>query len=81
MPRWAKTVDAAIKFHRNGRTYFFYRDYYWRFDNTNQRFDNGYPKRISDGWRGLPRQVDAAFSSKDQTFFISGNNYYVYDDE
>ena len=69
----------------NGRTYFFSGTKYWRYDNRNKRFDRNYPKEISVGWKGLPRTVDAAFSSDKaknaKTFFISGGKYYIFNDK
>jgi len=81
-PTSVKTVDAAITWYRNGRTYFFTGEEYWRYNNQGKRFDAGYPKPIRGNWKGLPGKVDAAFSSGDmkKTFFIIGKRYYLFDD-
>ena len=71
-----------MTWHRDRRTYFFSGDRYWRFGNESKGFAAGYPKRIKDGWKDLPKRIDAAFSSNKQkkTFFVSGNKFYLFDD-
>jgi len=73
-------IDAAITWPRNGRTYFFSDTQYWRFDNKRKRFDRNYPKPIFGNWEGLPKKIDAGFSSLEKTFFIAGNTYYKFND-
>ena len=69
--------------YRNNKTYFFSGDYYWRYDNNLKRFDKGYPRVTANVWKGAPKHIDAAFSSEKETktFFISGNQIYMLDDE
>ena len=45
--------------------------------------DPGYPKVISENWKGVPDFIDAAFSSQldQKTYFIKGNKIYMFDDE
>ncbi|KAL3207641.1 hypothetical protein MRX96_010113 [Rhipicephalus microplus] len=49
---------------------------------TTGRFDtdgiaDGYPRRISDDWGGLPGHIDAALTWSDgKTFFFKGGNYW-----
>ena len=77
-PSWVRRVDAALTWYRNERLYLFYNGYYWRYNNYDKRFDAGYPKQVSRGWRGLPDKIDAAYSSAEHssTFFISGDLLY-----
>ena len=44
--------------------------------------DVDYPKSISDVWKGLPWNQDAAFQWHDgKTYFIKGIWYYQFDDD
>ena len=81
-PSWVKRVDAALTWYRNKRLYLFYNGYYWRYNHYFKRFDAGYPKQISRGWRGLPDKIDAAYSLEEHssTFFISGDLHYKLND-
>ncbi|KAI5694140.1 hypothetical protein M8J75_011375 [Diaphorina citri] len=49
---------------KNGKTYFFKGSKYWRY--TGKSMDDGYPKDISEGFTGIPDNIDAAlvWSSK-----------------
>ena len=79
-------LDAALRWVRNGKVYFFKGAQYWEFDEklktTGQPgVSYGYPKRISDGWVGLPNNIDGAFTYKDnRIYFFKGTNYYRFDD-
>jgi len=81
-PRYVKHVDAVFNAVFNGRTYFFAGTEYWRYNNKRREFDAGYPKNIKQYWGGLPRTVDAAYSSPDKstTYFIAEGKFYLYDD-
>lgn len=81
LPTWVKKIDAVMTWNGNGRTYYFAGEYYWRYNGKRKTMDSGYPKRIVDAWKGLPRSIDAAYSDKDKTFFISGTQYYLFDDK
>ena len=41
-----------------GMTYFFKDDKYWKFKNQEPQDD--YPKQISEGFDGIPNNIDAA---------------------
>ena len=82
-PTWVRKVDAAMIWHRNKLTYFFYDRYYWRYDNYEKKFDSGYPRITQNAWRGLPKTIDTAFSSdKDKkTYFVKNDQYYLLNDK
>jgi len=82
-PSYVRKIDAVFNAVFNGRTYFFAGTEYWRYDNSNRRFDAGYPKNIKRYWGGLPSTVDAAYSSPDKsvTYFLAEGKYYLYDDK
>lgn len=71
-------MDAVFTWKRNGRTYFFKGDKYWRYYGG--RIDYGYPKSISV-WQGLPEKIDAAMKWRNgKSYFFVGGMYYRFDD-
>jgi len=60
-------VDAAAA-HPNGKIYFFKGDKTWAYKGSSLLPD--YPKLISDDWKGIPSNVDAAMHYKRSTFFF-----------
>ena len=56
-------LDDVFVWGKNGKTYFFYQNLYWRFSPENKAMDPGYPKDIIRNWRGIPRNIDAALTS------------------
>lgn len=68
------TIDAATR-TEDGSSYVFKGDYYWKIETDG--IADGYPRRISDDWGGLPGHVDAALTWSDgKTFFFKGGNYW-----
>ena len=59
------------------KLYFFNRDHYIQVDVDTRRIDEGYPKRIADGWPGITfERVDAVLNAgSNQLFFFRGNQY------
>ena len=52
---------------------------YWRFAKGSKEVDLGFPQPISQGWRGVPDDIDAAFTDRNlQTYFIKGELVYKY---
>ena len=74
--------DDVFKWNVNHKIYFFKGSQYWKYDSKIGNVINGYPKSISQFWRGIPDSIDAAFSSGDQnqTYFFKDNKYYRFDD-
>ena len=88
-------IDAAFTW-TNGRTYFFkvslkdssagassnriiQGSKYWRF--TNFKADAEYPKELSEGFAGVPSNVDTAFvwSGNGKIYFFKGSKYWRFD--
>ncbi|XP_066921738.1 interstitial collagenase-like [Clytia hemisphaerica] len=82
LPDQVKKVDAIFKWKRNNRVYFFSGPFYYRFDGVKLKMDPGYPKVISENWKGVPDFIDAAFSSNldQKTYFIKNDKIYMFDD-
>ncbi|NP_001028823.1 matrix metalloproteinase 14 precursor [Strongylocentrotus purpuratus] len=76
-PGLPTSLNAALYYPRNGKTYFFKGSQYWRF--RNQRMDNGYPRPMSN-WRGVPKDISSAFiwSRNGKIYFTKGDEYYRY---
>jgi hypothetical protein len=84
-------LDAAIfggfsDSNRNQKLYFFKGNQYWRWDIISDTLDEGYPKPISVGWKGLPNDLDAAFyggvssgNRDNKLYFFKGNQYWRWD--
>ena len=71
-----------MKWERSNKVYFFTGgSLYWRFDETEQRFDCGYPRLITPMWRGLPDGIDAMHSGEGKTFFVKGNDIFYFNDK
>ncbi|XP_015790413.1 stromelysin-1 isoform X2 [Tetranychus urticae] len=67
-------IDAVTRI-ADGTTYVFKGKHYWKVE-TNGLAD-GYPRRISDDWDGLPGDIDAALTWADgKTFIFKGHQYW-----
>jgi len=91
-PGLPNDIDGGFQWGRNGRTYFFKDNAYYRYSHgrtirTNSgnyeepgRIDSSYPRDISV-WKGVPRSgIDAVFVYNGYTFFFSGMTYYRFHD-
>ncbi|XP_059468418.1 matrix metalloproteinase-2-like [Neocloeon triangulifer] len=83
LPAEVKKVDAALVWGKNGKTYFFSDKHYWKVDDRTNRVETtGYPLKISERWRGIPSNIDSAFTYKDgATYFFKGKHYWKFDNE
>lgn len=72
------TVDA-VTITADRSTYVFQGSNYWKL--TRDSVAEGYPRRISQDWRGLPDNIDAAFTweSTRATYFIKGSKYWKFE--
>ncbi|XP_050405986.1 matrix metalloproteinase-16 isoform X2 [Patella vulgata] len=70
-------IDGVVHWD-NGFTYFFKGEYYYKFHN----FRFIYAKLISEGFRGIPNDVDAVFvwGGNGKTYFFKGDRYWRYTD-
>ncbi|NWX91920.1 VTNC protein, partial [Nothoprocta ornata] len=78
-------IDAAFtRINCQGKTYLFKGSQYWRFDDG--LLDPGYPRDISEGFEGIPDNVDAAFAlpahsyhGSERVYFFKDKYYWSYD--
>ncbi|XP_043202429.1 matrix metalloproteinase-2-like isoform X1 [Amphibalanus amphitrite] len=69
-------VDAMITAGSQKQTYVFKGAHYWRLTDTG--IEKGYPRLISHYWKGVPDDIDAAFSwpQTNRIYFFKGNKYW-----
>ncbi|XP_009989384.1 PREDICTED: vitronectin [Tauraco erythrolophus] len=78
-------IDAAFtRINCQGKTYLFKGSQYWRFDDG--ALDPGYPRNISEGFEGIPDNIDAAFAlpahsyhGNERVYFFKDKYYWSYD--
>ncbi|XP_016057381.1 PREDICTED: vitronectin [Miniopterus natalensis] len=78
-------IDAAFtRINCQGKTYLFKGSQYWRFEDG--VLDPDYPRDISEGFTGIPDNLDAAFalpshsySGRERAYFFKGKQYWVYE--
>ena len=68
------SIDSILSLDED-TTFVFKNDKFWRL--TEDSVAEGYPKKISDSWPGLPDRVDASFTwNNGKTYFFSGSRYW-----
>lgn len=74
------SITSVFSSMANGLTYFFKDSLYWRLSGRYE-IDKGYPKNITQKWKGIPNSFDESFlwGANWQTYFFKGSNYYMYD--
>lgn len=78
-------IDAAFtRINCQGKTYLFQGHRYWRFEDG--VLDPDYPRNISEGFKGIPDDVDAAlalpahsYSGRERVYFFKGSQYWEYE--
>ncbi|CAB4059170.1 MMP14 [Lepeophtheirus salmonis] len=67
-------IDSIIT-TKNKQTYAFKGSKYWKL--TDDSIAEGYPRRISSDWEGLPPDLDAGFTwTNGRTYFFKGSKYW-----
>ncbi|XP_012596125.1 vitronectin [Microcebus murinus] len=77
-------IDAAFtRINCQGKTYLFKGSQYWRFEDG--VLDPDFPRNISEGFKGIPDNVDAAlalpahsYSGRERVYFFKGKQYWEY---
>ncbi|XP_022365239.1 vitronectin [Enhydra lutris kenyoni] len=78
-------IDAAFtRINCQGKTYLFKGNQYWRYEDG--VLDPGFPRDISEGFKGIPDNVDAAlalpahsYSGRERVYFFKGRQYWEYE--
>ncbi|XP_055982844.1 vitronectin isoform X1 [Sorex fumeus] len=78
-------IDAAFtRINCQGKTYLFKGSQYWRFEDG--VLDPDYPRDISEGFHGIPDNVDAAlalpahsYTGRERVYFFKGKQYWLYE--
>ena len=74
---WNRGIDAAMYSEPNKKIYFFKGNKYIQITDTT--VDDGYPKKLVEGWIGLPSSwnsgIDAAEYINGHTYFFKGDKY------
>ncbi|XP_049627847.1 vitronectin [Suncus etruscus] len=78
-------IDAAFtRVNCQGKTYLFKGSEYWRFEDG--VLDPDYPRDISEGFSGIPDDVDAAlalpahsYTGQEKAYFFKGKQYWEYE--
>ncbi|XP_002708607.2 stromelysin-2 [Oryctolagus cuniculus] len=78
-PSTIRKIDAAISDKEKKKTYFFVEDKYWRFDESSQSMERGFPRRIVDDFPGVEPKVDAVLEAFGFLYFFSGSSQFEFD--
>ncbi|XP_037402738.1 matrilysin [Pygocentrus nattereri] len=78
-PVRVRQINAAVHISKYGKTYFFTRDTYYRYDEFRRRMDPGFPRKIHTDWPGVTGRIDAAFELKGAVHLFSGSKAFVFD--
>ena len=72
-------IDAFVR-TSDDNTYVFSGSEYYKLTNDDTDVADGYPRSISQYWPGLPNNIDAAVTWKDEgvTYFFKGSRYWRY---
>lgn len=66
---------------KNGKTYLFSGNYFWRFNDESGVLDSGYP-RTMDRWYGIPANLDASLTLPNgKTYFFKDNKYWLFNNK
>ncbi|NXO03044.1 MMP27 protein, partial [Rhinopomastus cyanomelas] len=78
-PRGVKKIDAAVCDRNTGKTDLFVGKRYWRFDESSQSLEKGYPRRTAEDFPGISQKVDAVFQQKGLFYFFHGSKQWEFD--
>lgn len=81
LPEYVQELNAVQNWKRNKKTYFYAMDRFWRYNETSQTMDPGYPQHMQ-AWRGVPSYLDAAITWKDgYTYFFRGGLFWKFNND
>ncbi|XP_068122967.1 stromelysin-1-like isoform X1 [Hyperolius riggenbachi] len=77
-PSSVKKIDAAMFRKEERKAIFFVDENYWSFDHSKNKMDPSSPRKITDGFPGIGKKVEAAFQNIDYLYFAKGANQIEY---
>ncbi|XP_030759308.1 stromelysin-3-like [Sitophilus oryzae] len=81
LPDYLDSIDAVQLWAKNGKTYFYKNDRFWRYNELTKTMDEGYPMHM-ERWRGVPQNLDAATTWKDgNTYFFKNELFWKFDND
>ncbi|XP_055971018.1 macrophage metalloelastase [Sorex fumeus] len=78
-PNSVRKIDAAVFNPFLNTTLFFVENQIWRYDESTQRMDFGFPRAISKYFPGIGPKVDAVYYHNKLFYFFQDTNLFVYD--
>ena len=57
-------IDAVFTWGKDGATYFFKDNLYYKYNDKNKKVESGYPRESKSRWIGMPSKIDAIFTLK-----------------
>ncbi len=78
LPDFLEKIDDIFVWDKNGKTYIFYQNLYWKYDEDKKQMEDGYPKvtilpmtfnnfdqffQDISKWDGIPQNIDAVMNS------------------
>jgi len=78
LPDEVKQVDAAFVWAWNTKPYLFSGKRYWRL-NEDMTVEHDYPRYLDEFWKGVPHDIDAAFTDKiGDTYFFKNSEVFKF---
>ncbi|KAJ3282720.1 hypothetical protein HK104_010758 [Borealophlyctis nickersoniae] len=77
----APSIDVAVNWRINNKTYFFYDDIFARYDNARETLDPNYPQPIAGNFATLSQlgRLDAAlYLNNTHAYFFAGSKYVLF---
>uniref|UniRef100_A0A8B9LKM8 interstitial collagenase n=1 Tax=Astyanax mexicanus TaxID=7994 RepID=A0A8B9LKM8_ASTMX len=78
LPTTVTKINAALYDQNSRKTLFFVDNIYYSYNEALRRMDRGYPKRLEQGFRGMPGKVTAAFQYRGYTYLYNGPRIYEF---
>ena len=78
LPPWVSKIDAAISQEKDNSVYLFHKQFLWKLNlQTDGITDERDSQEISTVWKGVPDNIDAAYSGLGMTYFVKDDMVYM----
>ncbi|KAG7483673.1 hypothetical protein MATL_G00040900 [Megalops atlanticus] len=78
LPNTVRKISAAMYDDESRKTLFFVDDYYYSYDEARKRMDEGFPKRVEDGFPGMTGRITAAIQVRGFSYLLSGSKMFEF---